>query len=89
VRGGLNAPASGPIDARVPSVRPAGPNVGSRLRKAGMASREGLGPYTERVPSRLIAFQRTPLLRIRIGREWVGYRIKEWLQCRGLGKEEE
>jgi hypothetical protein len=54
-----------------------------------MASREGLGPYTERVPSRLIAFQRRPLLRIRIGCEWVGYRIEEWLQCRGLGKEEE
>jgi hypothetical protein len=24
-----------------------------------------------------------------IGCEWVGYRIEEWLQCRGLGKEEE
>jgi hypothetical protein len=24
-----------------------------------------------------------------IGCEWIGYRIEEWLQCRGLGKEEE
>jgi hypothetical protein len=44
VRGGHNAPASGPINARVPSVRSPRPKVDSRLRKAGMATREGLGP---------------------------------------------
>jgi hypothetical protein len=43
-RGGHNAPPSGPINARVPSARSAGTKVGSRLRKAGIASREGLGP---------------------------------------------
>jgi hypothetical protein len=41
VRGAHNAPVSGPVNARG---RFAGPKVGSRLPKAGMASREGLGP---------------------------------------------
>jgi hypothetical protein len=100
--------------------------VGSRLRKVGIASREGLGPIRSGAGGRdrcwrLPSFQgRSGFLfaslhsnarpcfvygflvgmmyswhaaitaqGLLIGCEWVGYRIEEWLQCRGLGKEEE
>jgi hypothetical protein len=50
-RGELWPATLGPINARVPSVRSAGPKVDSHLRKAGIGFARGLGSHMQRVPS--------------------------------------